>query len=432
VRDKEPGVQVPSVIKAAPLVGGRRSASNGSRSAAFRGRRLVHVTTVPMTLLFVAGQVRAMTRRGFAVSAVSSPGEELDAFGEREGASVFGVEMARQITPLQDLRSIWRMYRYFRRIRPDIVHAHTPKAGLLATIAGSLANVPVRIYHIHGLPCLTATGLRRTLLRWSERTACALATRVLCVSASVREVAVAERLCRSNKIAVLLNGSANGVDAVGEFDPRRWRAVRMSTRTSLGIPAEAPVIGFVGRIVTDKGIRELHNAWKKLSKESPDLHLLIVGFCEPHDPLPTSIAEVLFSDPRVHVTGRQCQVSPYYAAMDIVVLPSYREGFPVVPLEAAAMELPVIATRVPGCQDAVVDGVTGTLVAVKDSAALAEAIRRYLHDESLCAAHGAAARQRALAEFRPETLWDALHSEYQRLLSVEKPVRAGSELPADA
>ncbi len=377
---------------------------------------LVHVTTVPMTLLFVAGQVREMTRRGCVVSVVSSPGEELEAFGEREGARVFRVEMARRITPLQDLRSIWRMYRYFRRIRPDIVHAHTPKAGLLGTIAGWLANVPVRIYHIHGLPCLTATGLRRALLRWSERTACALATRVLCVSASVREIAVAERLCRSRKITVLLDGSANGVDATGEFDPRRWRVARMSTRTSLGIPREAPVIGFVGRIVTDKGIRELHNAWKELSKESPDLHLLMVGFCEPHDPLPTSIAEELFSDPRVHLTGRQSQVSPYYAAMDIVVLPSYREGFGVVALEAAAMELPVIATRVPGCQDAVVDGVTGSLIAVKDSTALADAIRRYLHDESLCAAHGAAARQRALAKFRPEALWDALHSEYLRLL----------------
>jgi glycosyltransferase involved in cell wall biosynthesis len=372
-----------------------------------------------MTLLFVAGQVREMTRRGFVVSAVSSPGEELDAFGEREGASVFGVEMARQITPLQDLRSIWRMYRYFRRIRPDIVHAHTPKAGLLATIAGSLANVPVRIYHIHGLPCLTATGLRRILLRLSERTASALATRVLCVSASVREVAVGERLCRSNKVTVLLNGSANGVDAAGEFDPRRWRVARVSTRARLGIPLDAPVIGFVGRIVIDKGIRELHHAWQELREEFPDLHLVMVGFCEPHDPLPASIAEALFADPRVHLAGRQSRMPPYYAAMDLVVLPTYREGFPVVPLEAAAMEIPVIATRVPGCQDAVADGVTGSLVAVKDPTALAAAVRRYLDDQSLCAAHGAAARQRALAEFRPEVLWDALRSEYVRLLQSE-------------
>jgi glycosyltransferase involved in cell wall biosynthesis len=419
VRAIELKVKALSVIKAAALVGQRRrSVSNGS-SSALQHRRLVHVTTVPMTLLFVAGQVREMTRRGFAVSVVSSPGEELETFGEREGASVFGVEMARQITPLRDLRSIWRMYRHFRRIRPDVVHAHTPKAGLLGTIAGCLADVPVRIYHIHGLPCLTATGLRRALLRCSERTACALATRVLSVSASVREVAVAERLCRSRKIAVLLNGSANGVDATGEFDPRRWRAARRSTRTSLGIPPEAPVIGFVGRIVTDKGIGELHGAWKELRQEFSNLHLLIVGFCEPHDPLPTSIAEDLFSDPRVHLVGRQSRVPPYYAAMDIVVLPSYREGFGVVALEAAAMELPVIATRVPGCQDAVVDGVTGTLVAVKDSTALADAIRRYLHDQSLSAAHGAAGRQRALADFRPETLWDALHSEYLRLLRLK-------------
>jgi hypothetical protein len=186
--------------------------------------RLVHVTTVPQSLGFLAGQVTFMRERGFEITALSSPGPELGDFGEREGVATHAVDMPRRITPLRDIGAVWRIYRHLRRIRPQLVHSHTPKGGLLGTTSAWLARVPVRVYHIRGLPFMTATGRRRTLLRWTERLSCTLATRVLCVSRSVADVATAEGICPPGKIDVLLSGSGNGVDAAGRFDPAAQRA----------------------------------------------------------------------------------------------------------------------------------------------------------------------------------------------------------------
>src|SRR5262249_8583139 len=325
--------------------------------------RLVHITTVPDSLDFFTGQIGHMKERGLEVQAISSPGEALDQFAAREQIMVHALEMPRRITPLRDLRAVARLWRLLRRRRPDIVHAHTPKGGLLGMIGAWLARVPVRIYHLHGLPMMTATGLKRTLLRWSEKVACLLAHQVLCVSHSLQDVAVAEGLCPADKIKVLLSGSINGVDAEDTFNPERVGATaRAAVRAHHGIPPDAPVIGFVGRVVRDKGLIELAEAWRLLQKEFPSLHLLVVGPFEPQDPVPADVIQLLRSDPQIHLTGLCLDVPPLYAAMDVAVLPTYREGFGIVAIEAAAMELPVVATRIPGCVDAVEDGVTGTLV----------------------------------------------------------------------
>jgi glycosyltransferase involved in cell wall biosynthesis len=397
------------------------------------GIRLVHVTTIPETLAFLAGQVVDMTNRGFSVIAISSPGRALGFFGERERIPTFGVAMPRRVTPLRDLLAVGRIYRHFRRIRPHIVHAHTPKGGLLAMIGAWLARVPVRIYHIHGLPYMTKTGSRRALLRCTERVACALAHQVLCVSHSIREVAVTEGLCTANKVTVLRSGTVNGVDAMGRFDPARFTGMREQTRNRCGIPSSAMVLGFVGRIVRDKGLVELIQSWKELREEFPNLHLLVVGPFESQDPLPATVVNMLHADPRIHLMGTQPDPAPLYGAMDLVILPTYREGFPTVPLEAAAMALPVVATRVPGCIDAVEDGVTGKLVPARDPQALADAIRIYLSNADLRRRHGDAGRDRVLRDFRREPIWEALYQEYvwllrQRGLALSPPSSRGSSL----
>jgi glycosyltransferase involved in cell wall biosynthesis len=378
--------------------------------------RLVHVSTASQALMFMVGQVGYMKARGLEVLAVSSPGVDADRFRAREGVPVHFIDMPRRITPLRDLVALSRIYRYFRRVRPQIVHAHTPKGGLLGTTAAWLARVPVRIYHIRGLPFMTATGRRRVLLRLTERVSCSLAHQVLCVSTSVRDVAVREGICSARKVVVLGNGSGNGVDAGGRFHPERWCGMRDSTRIAHGIPPDALVLGFVGRIVRDKGITDLVDSWCRLREEFPRLHLLLVGPLEPQDPLPEVVNNVLRSDTRIHLTGCQSDPAPLYAAMDVVVLPTYREGFPNVPLEAAAMTLPVVATRIPGCIDAVEHGVNGTLVPPRDPSALSAAIRAYLERPELRRRHGLAGRERVLRDFTQETLWDALYLEYVRLL----------------
>ena len=378
--------------------------------------RLLHVTTVPMTLNFLRGQVGYMRDRGIEVHALSSPGEELDAFAGEQGVTAHAVEMPRRITPVQDLGAVARVARVIKEVRPDIVHAHTPKGGLLGMIAARLRRVPVRVYHIHGMPYVTATGLRRRLLKGTEKTSCALAHQLFCVSESVRRVAVKDRVCPADKVKVLAGGSVNGVDALGLFNPQRFDAVaRAERRRVLTIPEDALVVGYIGRVVRDKGIVELFEAWKCLREEFPALHLLIVGPTEPQDPVPPEVLTALRDDPRVRMTGINWDTPPLLAAMDVFVLPSYREGFPVTTLEAAAMALPIVTTTVPGCIDSIVGGVTGTFVPPRDAHALADAVRTYLRSPDLRQHHGAAGRDRVLNDFRQEVIWEAVYKEYRRL-----------------
>ncbi len=400
---------------------------------------LVHVTTVPMSLRFVAGQAAYMRTKGFESRAVSSPGPVLTQFATEEAVTVHAVSMARRITPFRDLGALLQLWNLFRRLRPHIVHAHTPKGGLLGMIAARLARVPVRIYHMHGLPFITATGFTRRILMATEFVSCWMASQVLCVSRSVQAMAVDLKLSPPKKIHVPLQGSCNGVDAEREFNPDRLNdSVRSETRRRYGIPADATVIGFVGRLARAKGLVELNDAWTILRKEHPDLHLLLIGPEEPGDPPPPGVLERLRTDSRVHFTGEHWETPPLYSAMDILVLPTHREGFPLVLLEAAAMALPIVATRVTGCLDAVQDNITGILVPAADAVALAVGLNRYVCDPVLRRRHGEAAREWVLREFRPENIWQAVYHEYvQCLLSKgfmpkgEHPLAWGNSEQAD-
>lgn len=380
--------------------------------------KLVHVTTVPDSLIFLRGQVGYMQGLGYTVSVVTSPGEQLDAFAEHERVASFAVPMPRRVTPLADLKTVGRLWRIFREVKPEIVHAHTPKGGLLGMIGASLAGVPVRVYHMRGLPLVTATGPKRALLVATERVSCALASRVICVSHSLREVALAEGLCAPDDIVVMRAGSGNGVDSDGRFNPARLPAgARGRVRAELGVPDDALVLGFVGRLVKDKGVVELAAAWKALRARHPALHLVLVGPWEEQDPVPADVRAGLEADERVHFVGFTRDTAAMYAAMDLVTLPTYREGFPNVPLEAASMGLPVVATRVPGCVDAVADERTGTLVPAADARALEAALERYVADPALRAARGAAGRARVEEEFRRERIWEDIAKTYAQLLA---------------
>ncbi len=382
---------------------------------------LVHISTVAETLEFINGQSSYMKERGFEIHAIASPSELLTQFGDREQITVHSVNMPRQITPLKDLYSLFHLWRHLRQIRPDIIHAYSPKGGLLGMISAWLAGVPIRIYHIYGLPLMTAVGYKRLLLSLSEKVSCLLANQVLCVSHSIRKVAISENLCPEAKVKVLLKGGVTGVDAANQFNKANLAAnVRLKTRKQFNIPTDALVIGFVGRIVRDKGLAELVSAWKILSSEFPNLHLLVVGPFEPQDPVSEDVEYTLRNDARIHLTGRRSHISPLYAAMDILALPSYREGLSTVILEAAAMQLPVVATRIPGCIDAIQEGVTGILVSPYNAQALTDAIRTYLQDSKLRHSHGQAGRELILQDFIPEAMCKAIYQEYVRLLTEKR------------
>jgi len=222
--------------------------------------RVLHVTTVPMTMWFLAGHVAHAKKRGFEVHALSSPGEPLGKFGHDMQIEVHAALMPRRITPLVDLAALRQIVRVIRRVQPTIVDAHTPKGSLLAMMAAALCRVPVRFYHQHELPLMTATGLRRRILRWTERTACRLAHQVICISKSLREVLIAEGLCPPEKIKVLAHGSIDGVEADRKFNPARISAESARlVRARYQIPQGALVMGFVGRVVRDKGLIDSRN-----------------------------------------------------------------------------------------------------------------------------------------------------------------------------
>lgn len=376
-----------------------------------------HIMTVPRSLFFIQGQVAYLQSRGFQLNIISSPGVELGRFAEMHRVNPWAVNMERKISPARDVVAIARLIRVLRTIRPRIVHAHTPKGGLLGMLASAILRTPIRIYHIRGLPYMTESGPRRSLLKLSEKVSCALAHEVFCVSHSIRNVAITDGLVASEKIHVFLGGSGNGVDADRRFNPASYdEHATLALKVSLGLPVDAPVVGFVGRMVKDKGVEELALAWQRLRRRYPSLWLIVIGPEESKGAISQVTREQLNNDSRVVLLGDLPDTAPYYSLFDVLALPTYREGFPNVVLEASAMQLPVVATAVPGCTDAVDDDITGTLVPPGDATALEEAIARYLDDPDLRHTHGSSGRARVLEEFRQEDIWEAIFQAYRRLL----------------
>jgi lipopolysaccharide/colanic/teichoic acid biosynthesis glycosyltransferase len=383
--------------------------------------KLLYVATSARFWGFLEGQANYARSRGYEIHAASSPGPGLDSFAAREGAVAWPVPMTRGFTPLRDLSALRRLCRLVRDLGPAVVHVHTPKAGLLGMLAARLARVPVRIYTLHGLVWQTRCGWRRRLLIALDRLACRLSTQVLAVSASVRRRAIEAGLAPPQKIIVPgPAGSANGLD-FDRFDPARVRPV----------PRCGPVVlGYAGRLTPDKGIAELTAAWQMLRARFPDLHLLLVGDSERHDPLPADVLAELRCDPRVHWTGWVANMPEHYLAMDICVLPSRREGLPYAAMEAAAMERPLAGFAVDGVIDAVEDGRTGLLAAPGSPEALAGAVARLVEDAGLRVRLGREARRRAIARWSRRPLWESICSHYQpaSCLPWKRPLDAAAAM----
>lgn len=385
--------------------------------------RLVYTVTHAVTARsFLRGQLAFMAREGFDVSVVTGRDDEVSAaallaLAEREGARVVFVPMAREIAPRRDVAGLVAMIRALRALRPDIVNASTPKAGLLGMIAARVLRVPRRIYLVRGLRLETERGARRRVLCATERVASACATDVVCVSRSLRDVVVRGGFAPAGKTRVLGDGASNGVDAT-RFSPSEANLARAGAlRRELDIPSDAPVVGFLGRPVADKGVEELLAAMSRVRARVPDVHVLVVGSDFAGHTADRSVAARLTADPRTRIVGTVADPTPYYLAMDVLAFPSKREGFPNAPLEAAACERPSVGFRVTGVVDAIVDGATGTIVDAFDVRAFANAVAEYLENAALRRRHGAAARERVLASFTNEHVWRCWADSYRDVAS---------------
>lgn len=402
----------------APRVGWREGLSRTVRAwrEAEPALRVAYLTTVPDTLHFFRGHITHEVHLGSSVVLISSPANgKLDDTAAALTVPSRGVELKRSISPAADALALAHLYRILKETRPDVLQTATPKAGLLGAIAGRAARVPLIVTGVFGLPQMTSTGLRKALLDTTTRISTYGSDVTWCDSPSMAGYVRRHRLAPPRRVAVVGDGSVSGVDTTNEFSHERLQGEGQQIRQSLNIPDEAQVIGFVGRHAHDKGITELAEAWAIWRERHPQAHLLLVGPVE--DDLQPVARRLLENGPRQHWTGPQFPVAPWFAAMDVFVMPSYREGFCATNIEAAAMGVPVVATRIPGCVDSVVDGTTGMLVPVRDARALADAVTMYLENPSLARAHGLAGRERSERAFSPARLENELSTLYREQLA---------------
>ena len=378
--------------------------------------------THPQTCLTLTGRLRALREAGFRVTLVSSPGELLDRTAAREGVESIAIPMQREIAPFADIVSLARLWWLLLRLRPEMTEFSTPKAGLLGTIAALLAGVPTRIYMLRGLKVEGTTGFKRRILLAAERMASACAQVVLCNSRSMLDEALALGLAPVAKLEMLGDGSSNGVD-VERFSPGE-----SDVRDRLGVPREAAVVGFVGRLTCDKGLPELLEAFDTILKAQTDARLLLVGwFDAAEDALCPCLRARIENHPRIHCTGFVADTAPYYRAMDMMVLPTWREGFPNVVLEAAASCIPVVTTISTGSRDSVVPEVTGLLIPPGYPEAISEAVLKLLRDPARRRRMGEAARAWVVEHYANERVLRLITMFYKSLLTPSaQRNRAGS------
>ncbi|MBB6097848.1 lipopolysaccharide/colanic/teichoic acid biosynthesis glycosyltransferase [Deinobacterium chartae] len=383
-------------------------------------KRMLYLVTVPLSARsFLRGQLAHFRAAGWELhlAAAPEPAADLEEVARQEGVTAHQLPMQREIAPLHDAAALLRTWWLMRRLRPQIVNAGTPKAGLLGSVAAALAGVPVRVYTLHGLRLETTRGLKRRILQLTERVACACAHRVVCVSPSLRERAVALGVVPAAKAVVLGHGTCNGLEAQ-RFAPEATDITQTAAlRTRLNLPEGTPVIGFVGRFVRDKGIVELLDAFGRIYARKPEVRLLLLGDHEPGDPLPLEARRTLEQHPGIVRAGFVPDTAPYYPLMHLLAFPTHREGFGTVALEAAAAGLAVVTTNATGARDAVVDGVTGLRVPVGDAHRLEVALLELLEQPQRARALGAAGRERVLRDFRPQQAWEQLGALYASLLT---------------
>ena len=345
--------------------------------------KLIRVTTVPLALkTLLRGQLRFMKKDGFDVIMVSADSEDRQQVIEYEQCPHFIIPMTRAITPLKDFISLLKLIKFFKKEKPDIVHSHTPKAGLLAMLAAKYTGVPVRIHTVAGLRFMTAEGVSRQIMIVMEKITCWAAQYVWPNSFSLKQYILEKKLCKPSKIEVIGNGSTNGIDLTRFNTNELLPEILEATKNKINYDKSLFYFLFVGRLVKDKGIEELVHAFESIYKDNKNVRLVLVGSLESDlDPINSNTLNSIKSHPAIISVGWDNNVEYYFHLSNLFVFPSHREGFPNVLLQAGAVNCPVICSDIPGNTDIVVHGQTGLLFKTGDVLAIKEAMEQCLKNE---------------------------------------------------
>lgn len=378
----------------------------------YEGRKLIRITTVPQSLRgLLKGQLKFMSENGYEVIGVSSTGDALQDVAESEGVRTVAIEMTRTISPLKDLQALFRLIQLFRKEKPQIVHTHTPKAGLLGMMAAKIAGVPHRLHTVAGMPLMEATGVKRKILDFVEKLTYASATKVYPNSKGLYDFILENNYTSTDKLKVIGNGSSNGIDT-SFFSPDVIAEETKNTlRSKLNLAADDFVFVFVGRLVSDKGINELIKAFQQLGVQHSKL--LLVGPLEiDHDPLKPEILKEINENPNILWVGLQKDVRPFFAIADALAFPSYREGFPNVVMQAGAMGLPSIVSDINGCNEIIINGKNGIIIPVKNVIALKNAMYKLMYDKNIYTDLKNNARFMIQSRYEKTVVWEAMLEEY--------------------
>jgi glycosyltransferase involved in cell wall biosynthesis len=381
--------------------------------------KIIRITTIPLSLeKLLEGQLSFMNNH-YEVTAVSSECERLKNYGLANGVNTYCLPMTRKITPLKDFIAVFKLFFYLKKVKPLIVHTHTPKAGVVGMLAAKLAGVPFRLHTVAGLPLLEATGVKRTLLNSVEKLTYQMATNIYPNSHGLSEIIKKEKFTSPSKMKVLGDGSSNGIDTE-YFNPELFSLQdRRTLRSELCIETEDLVYIFIGRMVSEKGLNELICAFNTLTEIDENIKLLLVGPYEDDlDPLNKISMNIINANSNIISVGYQTDVRPYLAIADILVFPSYREGFPNVVMQAGAMGLVSIVSNINGCNEIIDERVNGLIIPVKNEKAVYDAMYELKENYHLREKMRSIARQIITSKYERIKYWDLLLKEYQRLERV--------------
>lgn len=394
----------------------RQSRIDDSVSSPGSSIKVAHVTTIDMSLRYLLlNQLKSLQAAGYQVHGISAAGPDVPVI-EAAGIRYIPIPMTRNVTPMADLIGLWRLVQLMRRERFTIVHGHTPKAELLGQLAARLARVPIVIDTFRGIYYRSDMHpLWRKLFIAMARLAANQADVILSQSQEAMEMAIREGICSPEKIRFL----GNGID-IQRFNRAQLDQMQINRyRQEFDLPDGVPVIGFVGRLVREKGILELLQAAQIVRQEYPEVKFLIVGPIDENKPdaVTPALARTYGLDNACIFAGLRQNMPYMYALMDLFVLPSHRESFPRSPMEASAMKVPCIATDIPGCREAVIHGQNGLLTPLGDAEKLAEAMLNLLSNPAQAKTMGQVGRQLAETQFDEQLIFAKVKAVYAELLA---------------